>query len=138
MKLSLVDLYKSQHTGEQYYKQLLNRADKEAGEVYGFFYELALAHRISKVLPELVAVRADLQGKRDALSKRLAEIDKKLSNGKSREQHQLLADRQALARECSREQSALAQVDIVLRSIGTVKEPVPPEWLTVWIRESRE
>jgi len=130
------DFY-STGAGERYTESLTRGAMAEAESVSSFFYQLALLHRAVKESPKLEASRDELIARMDEHSKRITELDGKLSgriNGDARSK--LQAERDAIAARYRQDSTALTQVETVRRWINTVRAPVAPVWLMEWMRDT--
>jgi len=124
-------------SGERYYEQVIRNAQVQAGNVDGFFYSLALAYQMSKERPALEASRGELQVRIDDIVKRMAELDEQLTgriDGDTRVK--LQAERDALSARYTQENTALTQVELVIRYLGAVSEPEAPPWLVEWLRDT--
>lgn len=119
-------------SGDKYVEQLTRSTQTDAQKVSGFLYELAYSHNVKRAKPLLEQMRAEQAAKLESISKRMAELDKKLA--KSPRDSKLISERDALSSEYTRESSALQHIEQAIRGLANVKEPVAPAWLIEWLK----
>jgi hypothetical protein len=121
-------------SGERYWEQLTRAAQADASGVSGFWYQLAMAHRVKRAAPLLESQHVEQAAAVELIRSQMAEHDEQLVK-RSRDT-KLIAERDALSRKFTQESTALQQIEQALRFIANVKEPTAPEWLLEWLKST--